>query len=60
MIHVYPLNDLREHDTEESTLCDCGPRVDLSDDGEMIVVHNSYDGREFQECDYRAPDVEAR
>ena len=45
MVHVYPINDLKEHDTE-SHLCECEPRVDF----ELgIVVHNAYDLREIQE-----------
>jgi hypothetical protein len=41
--HVLPTNDLEEH--EESTTCKCEPRV-LYENGEMIIVHNSFDGRE--------------
>lgn len=51
--HVYPVNDLKEHDLHTWPLpfdgyscdCKCKPRieeVDLS----FIVVHNSFDGRE--------------
>lgn len=47
MIHVYPLNDQREHDTEEVG-CPCGPRVEAVEE-ECLVVHNSFDGREFVE-----------
>jgi hypothetical protein len=47
MIHVYPLNDLGEHDTE-STMCECEPRIDW-DQPEAIVIHNSFDGRELEE-----------
>lgn len=43
-IHVYPVSDLKEHDTENTT-CDCCPAVTF-EEGEMIVVHNSFDGRE--------------
>ncbi len=47
MIHVYPLNDVREHDTE-STLCPCKPRIDWSGP-EAIVVHHAWDHREVHE-----------
>lgn len=40
--HVYPLDDLRDHETEDHTSCWCHPTVD--EDG--IVVHHSMDGRE--------------
>ena len=41
--HVLPTNDLKEH-LEDST-CKCKPRV-IFENGEMIIIHNSYDGRE--------------
>ncbi len=55
-IHIYPLNDLRDHDTTDA-LCPCMPRVidpePHPDDDDptfpcrTIIRHNSYDGREF-------------
>ena len=41
--HITPVNDLESH--EESTTCKCDPRV-IYENGDMIVVHNSFDGRE--------------
>lgn len=41
--HVYPLDDLREHNTDGSQ-CWCNP----THDGDTIV-HNSMDGRELLE-----------
>ena len=46
--HVYPLNDLEEHDTESAGQCDCNPTVEFVN-GDTIVIHNSYDGREIIE-----------
>ena len=46
MYNILPTNDLKEH-TPDST-CACKPKV-LFENGEMIVVHNSYDCREFIE-----------
>jgi len=43
MINILPINDLKAH-TEDST-CDCEPKV-ICENGEMIISHNSYDGRE--------------
>jgi hypothetical protein len=43
MIHILPNNDLKPH--EESTTCECEPRI-ITDQPELIVVHNAYDGRE--------------
>jgi len=45
MIHVYPLNDIKEHDIE-STLCKCEPSIIADKDSDIIVVHNSFDERE--------------
>lgn len=47
MIHVIPVNDLKEH--IDSSTCECKPKIISEDDCEMICVHNSYDGREHKE-----------
>lgn len=44
--HVYPLNDLKEHQLNAS--CWCEPAID-----ELLVVHNAADGREFIEEEER-------
>ena len=41
--HVYPVNDLMQHDTE-SGKCWCNPQSD-----DFVVIHNSLDGREDYE-----------
>lgn len=41
-IHVYPVDDWFPH-WLEGTTCRCNPEVD--EDG--LVVHNSFDGREW-------------
>lgn len=46
MWNILPNNDLKSH--KEDSTCDCKPRV-IIENGEMIVIHNSYDGREKQE-----------
>lgn len=47
MIHVYPLDDLEEHDdSENGNTCHCNPKVIIEPNSEIIVVHNSFDGRE--------------
>ncbi len=50
--HVYPVNDLTEHDTDTDN-CVCIPeqRAVKRDDGSMgwIAVHHSLDGRELRE-----------
>lgn len=51
MIEVTPVNDIHEH-TSGST-CACQPRVTF-ENGEMIVIHSSWDGREAVEEFYAA------
>jgi hypothetical protein len=47
MKHIYPLNDIDFHDTsEKGNTCHCNPEVIIESDSEIIVVHNSFDGRE--------------
>lgn len=45
-IHIYPLDDLKEHVLEST--CDCQPTVSV-ENGELIVCHNAFDGRELIE-----------
>lgn len=45
--HILPTNDLKDH--EESTTCECEPKVEFQENGEMLVIHNSFDGREAVE-----------
>jgi len=42
--NILPIDDIEEH--EETTTCECQPDVSF-ENGEMIVVHNSFDGRGF-------------
>lgn len=44
MINILPINDLKPH-TEEST-CECHPSVEFTEQGDMMIIHNAYDGRE--------------
>ena len=41
--HIIPLNDLKEH---EDISCKCNPRTEILEDGDILIIHNSYDGRE--------------
>lgn len=45
---IYPLNDLREHRLGD-TQCDCNPSIEFLEDGDMFIIHNSFDGREILE-----------
>lgn len=44
IFHVLPDNDSQPH-SEEST-CVCHPKVIVVENGNIVIVHNSFDGRE--------------
>jgi hypothetical protein len=46
MLHILPINDIEKH-TEIGTQCKCNPIVQIYD--EILVIHNSFDGREAVE-----------
>lgn len=56
-VHVVPVNDLVEHDTNDD--CACGPTSEAvhRDDGSIgwLVTHHSLDGRELAEGDAPSP-----
>lgn len=60
-VHVTPLGDLIEHDTEHREDCPCGPVVEPVEraDGSFgwLYVHHALDGREFREPDYTGPSM---
>ena len=51
-VHVYPNNDLIDHDTESGD-CPCGPTSEPVFDADgacgWVVTHHSLDGRELNE-----------
>ena len=51
-VHVYPNNDLIEHDTDGAE-CPCGPTTEavFDPDGSngWLITHHSLDGREANE-----------
>lgn len=57
-LHVVPVNDLLEHNSDP--YCLCCPRVtDETADGK-VYIHNSYDAREFieEDSDLYTPNIE--
>ncbi len=54
-VHVFPVNDVVEHDTENFDECVCGPDVEYLDGGGKLVSHHSLDGRELHEPDCVEP-----
>lgn len=49
--HIYPLDDLREHETNDHVSCWCRPT--MNEEGN--IVHHSMDGREAFEQGLRKP-----
>jgi hypothetical protein len=47
IIHILPIDDLDTHE-EEGTECRCNPRVE-KEPGQLIIIHNAFDQREFFE-----------
>ena len=47
MIAIIPTNDIKEHKDYDTT-CECNPKV-IFENGEMIIIHNAFDGRELEE-----------
>ena len=45
--HILPINDIKEH--EESSSCHCVPKSEILENGDIMITHNSFDGREFIE-----------
>ncbi len=50
-LHVYPENDLQEHNTEGS-ICSCNPKVEPQNNGILIIIHNAWDCRDITERAY--------
>lgn len=48
-MHVYPVNDRHEHDTDKPSTCPCHPVTELVDGGGMVVLHNAWDKRTLRE-----------
>lgn len=46
MIHVYPINDIKEHNTE-STTCECSCSLEI-ENGEMIIIHQYFNENDTQ------------
>lgn len=42
--HILPVADIEPHD--ESSTCKCEPAVQVMEFGDLIIIHNSFDGRE--------------
>jgi hypothetical protein len=47
MIDVYPINDIEEHELE-NTNCWCCPEI-IEEYGQIIIIHNAFDGRTLKE-----------
>jgi len=47
MINILPVNDIKHH--VENSTCECKPKIEILEDGEIMVVHNAWDNREMNE-----------
>ena len=47
-VHVVPLNDILEHSNDSD--CWCDPEVNIVG-ADLVIVHNSFDGREERETE---------
>lgn len=47
ILHIMPINDIKEH--IDSSTCSCCPSAELQENGDIIMLHNSWDGREYVE-----------
>lgn len=45
--HVIPIGDIKAHVT--SINCKCSPASEVQDNGITVIIHHSYDGREWVE-----------
>lgn len=41
--HLLPINDIKEH--EELSTCHCFPDVEILENGDLMIIHNAFDGR---------------
>ena len=49
IIHILPQADLKEHSDGRAESCACQPRIETFENGNKLIVHNAWDGREFFE-----------
>lgn len=45
--HVTPINDVEQH--MESSTCNCNPKSEILENGDIMITHNSFDGRKLIE-----------
>lgn len=46
--HIVPTKDLIAH-KDDGSPCDCCPMVEFLENGDTLVIHNAWDGREILE-----------
>ena len=47
--NILPVNDIEDH--IENSTCECCPTVEILENGDLIIIHNSFDGRELSKED---------
>jgi hypothetical protein len=48
-VHVLPVRDRVDHDSDRPTGCPCHPSVEYVGSGGFVVAHNAVDKRELRE-----------
>jgi hypothetical protein len=47
-INVLPINDIQTH--SHHALCSCNPKVETTPEGDFLIIHNAFDGRDLEEA----------
>ena len=48
LVAVLPIDDTDKHE-ELSRTCKCNPKIEYIGDGKMLIIHNAFDNRQFEE-----------
>lgn len=54
LVDITPRGEEDQHIPDRE--CECGPRLSQDDEGRLMIIHNSYDGREaFERAEAALP-----
>jgi hypothetical protein len=48
MWNILPINDIKEHTNDSA--CECKPVIQIMQNGDLLCIHNAWDGREYKEA----------
>lgn len=46
-VNVLPINDIQPH--SHHALCPCNPKIETTPEGDFLIIHNAFDGRDLEE-----------